>query len=175
MAGTAMTSPVGSFDITPILTAIGVFVTAIGVLIAAIGVWISTENAKKRATIDLILAERNDEKLQEAMAKVNEMAKSEDNIFAIYANDNKDEDTAKQRAYIIKLLNQREFVSAGVLGGALHEKMYKSSSYSMFLRDWDNLQSFIYELRIKRNKETIFQEFECLAKRWKNKPLKKKV
>lgn len=37
---------------TPILTVIGVFV-------AAYGIMRNTENAKKRATIDMIMAERN--------------------------------------------------------------------------------------------------------------------
>ncbi|STZ08652.1 Uncharacterised protein [Moraxella caprae] len=151
--------------ITPILTAIGVF-------IAAFGVWQNTQNAKKRATIDMIMAERNDKLLQEAIASVNQMAK-EDVIFAIYASD--DESNFEKRKHIIKLLNQREFVSAGVLGGALHETMYKNFSYSMFLRDWNNLKSFVYELRQKRKNPTIFQEFELLAIKWQNKPLKTKV
>ncbi|WP_141742796.1 DUF4760 domain-containing protein, partial [Neisseria sp. HMSC31F04] len=48
---------------TPILTAIGVFV-------ASYGIMRNTENAKKRATIDMIMAERNNEELQaETFAK----------------------------------------------------------------------------------------------------------
>ncbi len=151
--------------ITPIITAIGVFV-------AAYTIRNNTENAKKKATIDLIMAERNDASLQEAITKVNEMAKIKGHIFAIYASD--DESNFENRKHIIKLLNQREFISAGVLGGALHETMYKNFSYSMFLRDWNNLKAFIYELRRTRNNHTIFQEFECLATKWENKPLKKR-
>ncbi|EOF8974643.1 DUF4760 domain-containing protein [Neisseria gonorrhoeae] len=45
---------------TPILTVIGVFV-------AAYGIMRNTENAKKRATIDMIMAERNNAALQEAI------------------------------------------------------------------------------------------------------------
>lgn len=93
------------------------------------------------------MAERNDQSLQEAITKVNELAKIDGNIFAIYVA----EDQLENRKHIIKLLNQREFISVGVLGGALHETMYKQFSYSMFLRDWNNLKAFIYELRRTRN------------------------
>ena len=78
------------------------------------------------------------------------------------------------RKHILKVLNQREFVSAGVLGGALHEKMYKDFQYSMLLRDWDNLSGFILELRRVRSAPTAFQEFETLVKKWKKRPLKVK-
>lgn len=164
MDGMAMTNLTNALQIiTPILTAIGVF-------IGAYTIRNNTENAKKKATIDLIMAERNDQSLQEAITKVNELAKIDGNIFAIYVA----EDQLENRKHIIKLLNQREFISAGVLGGALHETMYKQFSYSMFLRDWNNLKAFIYELRRTRNNHTIFQEFECLATKWENKPLKKR-
>ena len=48
---------------TPILTVIGVFV-------AAYGIMRNTENAKKRATIDMIMVERNNAALQEAITIV---------------------------------------------------------------------------------------------------------
>lgn len=54
---------------TPILTVIGVFV-------AAYGIMRNTENAKKRATIDMIMAERNNAALQEAITIVNGLAKT---------------------------------------------------------------------------------------------------
>ncbi|MCV6674197.1 DUF4760 domain-containing protein, partial [Neisseria meningitidis] len=59
-------------------------------------------------------------------------------------------------------------------GGALHEKMYKDFEYSMLLRDWDNLSSFIFEIRRIRSAPTAFQEFEAVARKWKKKPLKTK-
>ena len=150
---------------TPILTAIGVFV-------AAYGVMRNTENAKKRATIDMIMAERNNVPLQEAISRVNEMAKTEGCIFATYMSEK--EEHQGDRKHILKVLNQREFVSAGVLGGALHEKMYKDFQYSMLLRDWDNLSGFILELRRVRSAPTAFQEFETLVKKWEKRPLKVK-
>ncbi|EPI0225326.1 DUF4760 domain-containing protein [Neisseria gonorrhoeae] len=62
---------------TPILTVIGVFV-------AAYGIMRNTENAKKRATIDMIMAERNNAALQEAITIVNGLAKTDGCILATY-------------------------------------------------------------------------------------------
>lgn len=147
-------------------------VTAIGVAIAAMSIYRNTDNARKRATLDMIVMERNDQPLQDSIRIVNELSKTRGLVFNTYMSD-KEEDKQK-KTQILRVLNQREFVSAGVLNGALHEKMYKTFSYSMLLRDWCNLRGFIYELREMRNAPTAFQEFETLAKRWKKTPLKEK-
>ncbi|STZ76695.1 DUF4760 domain-containing protein [Bergeriella denitrificans] len=151
--------------ITPILTVIGVFV-------AAYGIFRNTENAKKRATIDLIIMQRNDEALQKAIKRVNEMSKTEGCIFSTYIAET--EETYEDRESILKVLNQREFVAAGVLRGAFHEPLFKEFEYSILLRDWNNLNGFIQDIRRIRNAPTAFQEFETLAKKWKKKPLKVK-
>lgn len=153
------------YFVTPIATAVGVFV-------ASFSVYRNTESAKKRATIDMIVTERNDKPLQDAITKVNELAKDPGKIFATYLSEDAEDKITRQ--CIFKVLNQREFVSAGVMDGALHKGMYKNFSYSMFLRDWSNLKGFIYELRKTRNAPTAFQEFETLAKEWEKKPLKVK-
>lgn len=164
MAGMVMTEALLTLG-TPILTAIGVFV-------AAYGVWRNTDNAKKRATIDMIMAERNNIDLQNAIKRVNELAKQEGCIFSTYCSD--DEKHQSDRSDILKVLNHREFVAAGVLGGALHEQIYKSFQYSILKRDWDNLGGFVIELRRLKKAPTVFQEFETLVRKWKKKPLKVK-
>ncbi|BEQ17854.1 hypothetical protein NmNIID835_05010 [Neisseria meningitidis] len=75
-AGTAMTDNLIQIA-TPILTVIGVFV-------AAYGIMRNTENAKKRATIDMIMAERNNAALQEAITIVNGLAKTDGCIRHLY-------------------------------------------------------------------------------------------
>lgn len=146
--------------------------TSIGVAIAAFGVFRNTENAKKRATIDLIMIERNDEKLQNAIKEVNDLAKTPGCVLAAYSSE--DESMKDARGSIIRVLNQREFVSAGVLSGSFHGKLYKSFEYSLIMRDWSNLSGFIFEIRKLRGTPTLFQEFETLVKKWKKKPLKVK-
>ncbi|SCC19713.1 protein of unknown function [Snodgrassella sp. R-53583] len=147
--------------------------TAIGVIVAAWSIYTNTKNAKKRGTIDMIVAERNNSELQKAVSRVNQLAKqNKECIYAAYISE--DEKFSEDRAAILKVLNHREFMSVAILGGALDEKIYKSFQYSMHMRDWDNLSGFVTELRNKKQIQTMFQEFECLAKRWKKKPLKEK-
>lgn len=147
-------------------------VTAIGVIVAAVSIYRNTDNARKRATLDMIVMERNDKELQVSIRKTNELSKTPGLVFNTYISEKEEDKEARQQ--ILRVLNQREFVSGGVLNGALHEKMYKVFSYSMLLRDWCNLRGFIYELREMRNAPTAFQEFETLAKKWKKSPLKEK-
>lgn len=147
--------------------------TAVGVIIAAYNIYKNTQNAKKRGTIDMIVAENNNSELQKAISRVNQLAKDDKNcIFAVYISE--DEKLAEDRAAILKVLNHREFMSVAILGGALDEKIYKSFQYSMHMRDWNNLSGFVNELRKKKQIDTIFQEFECLSQKWKEKPLKEK-
>ena len=147
--------------------------TAVGVIIAAYNIYKNTQNAKKRGTIDMIVAENNNSELQKAISRVNQLAKDDKNcIFAVYSSE--EEKFADDRAAILEVLNHREFMSGAILEGALDEKIYKSFQYTMFIRDWDNLSGFVNELRKKKGIQTIFQEFEYLAKRWKEKPLKEK-
>lgn len=147
--------------------------TVIGVIIAACSIYKNTQNAKKRGTIDMIVAENNNSELQKAISRVNQLAKDDkDCIFAAYISE--DEKLAEDRAAILKVLNHREFMSVAILGGALDEKIYKSFQYSMHMRDWNNLSGFVNELRKKKQIDTIFQEFECLSQKWKEKPLKEK-
>lgn len=80
MAGMVMTSTILANIITPILTTIGVFV-------AAFSIWQSNNSAKKRATIDMLMAERNNALLQDAITEVNELAKKDNNIFAVYVSE----------------------------------------------------------------------------------------
>lgn len=147
--------------------------TVIGVIIAAWSIYTNTQNTKKRGTIDMIVQERNNSELQKAVSRVNQLAKqNKECIYATYISE--DEKFAEDRAAILKVLNHREFMSVAILGGALDEKIYKSFQYSMHMRDWNNLSGFVTELRKKKQIDTMFQEFECLAKRWKKKPLKEK-
>ena len=76
---------------------------------------------------------------------------------------------------IIEVLNFREFVSVGINTGIIGEKVYKRAYCSVMIRDWKLLKSTIFSIREKQNKQTLFQDFEILAKRWEKSPLKEKI
>ena len=70
------------------------------------------------------------------------------------------------------ILNTHEFVAAGIRKGAYSETLYKHMRFSATMRDWKACEGFIAEFRRQHKVDTIWQEFECLAKRWKKHPLK---
>lgn len=153
-------------SVTPTLTAVGVF-------IAAYQVWRGTENTKKRATLDMIMFERGSAELQAALTYVSNLANMSDTVFSVYVPENPEYHIGRQ--HILRLLNHREFVSASLLNGTLHERMYKDFYYSTMIRNWEHLRGFVFELRKAKNRQTLFQEFEILAKRWQKRPLKVKT
>lgn len=74
---------------------------------------------------------------------------------------------------LLILLNKYEFTAQGIRNAAFEEKIYKSMQYSTIMRIWKRSKPLIEEIRRIEEIETIYQEFEWLAKRWEKKPLKK--
>lgn len=123
--------------------------------------------AKKRATIDLVLHQKSDQKLIDALSEVYEMHRQESNLFEHLPTLQSD-----QGKCIRLVLNSHEFVALGIRRGAFDEQLYKEMQCTNFLKVWDATRSLIYEIRRQQKSETLFQEFEWLAKRWKRCPVK---
>jgi|ERR1039458_209412 hypothetical protein len=141
------------------------FLSALGAL------WIIRSREKserRRATIDLVLHQKADPKLQEAKRHVLTMHANHVQNFARYLEDRNTEDCKN----ILLLLNNYEFISAGIRESALDEEIYKRVQYSVLVKDWDALGGFVMEFRRIEERPTLFQEFEYLAKRWKKDKLK---
>lgn len=139
--------------------------------IAALATIVSNKiNSQQRATIDLILHQKIDVNLIEAKKIWSEVKNNEQ--FEELACKENEKDT-QRRPHILNILNNYEFIALGVRTGAFHEKTYKRAFYGVLTRDWDSCEAFITALRRQQGSETLFQEFEALAKKWKKKPLKK--
>lgn len=142
---------------------------------AMVAFWAVRRNqiiARKRATIDLVLAQRSDEKLQvhkDCFVKLND-DKNGNNLATYASKPHKGGEEAKA---ILGVLNNYEFIAAGIREGAFCEKTYKRMVYGILVQDYEALKGFIQEVRRSREHKTLFQEFEWLGKKWKKKPLKK--
>ena len=124
------------------------------------------------ATMQLIIHQRSDERLNDAVDLMGKLARAQKDFsdLSIYFHDL---ESIESRA-IINVLNFREFVSVGINSGILDEETYKRSYYSLMLRDWKNLRKTIEAIRTSRNgSPTNFQEFEKLVYRWEQKPIRK--
>ena len=130
--------------------------------------------ARKRATIDHIIHQKSDKDYLAAIHCVYELHEQKTPLVSYCAKQEGNSDMEKHRSCILAVLNNHEFIALGIRKKAFDEKIYKDLQYSNFLKVWDSCQGFIAELRRTRAKDTLFQEFEWLATRWKNNPLKVK-
>jgi hypothetical protein len=123
---------------------------------------------RRRATVDLVLHQKNDTDLKAANELVNPLL-NDQNITKYSNKEHMKSDEAKA---IFTVLNNYEFIATGIKEKTFDLALYKRMKYGMVMRDWDEFRPFIYDVRNTRNRPTIYQEFEWLAKEFKKDPLK---
>lgn len=119
--------------------------------------------SQQRATIDLLLTQRTDQNLIESKKAVGAIHNNGGDFTSLATRDKALDDT---RSHILSIINNYEFIALGIREGALDESIYKRAVYSQVMRDWRAMKAFIMELRRQNQIDTLFQEFELLAKRW---------
>jgi Domain of unknown function (DUF4760) len=123
--------------------------------------------AKKRALIDLIIHQKSDEKLLAATQVVYRLHEDGKHLSALVGTD------SEERRSILLVLNNQEFIATGIRMGAFDEKVYKQMQCSNVRKLWTTASGFVQELRKIDGRQTIFQDFEKLALKWDNNPIKK--
>lgn len=153
---------------------LSVIQTSAIVITGIAAIWTLRSNSKlsrHRATIELLLAQRTDERLIKAKQEMSKMHLNQDLSITSLACKGMEEN--ENRQYVLIILNNYEFISVGIREKALDEKVYKRAQHSTLIRDWKATKAFITELRTQNNIPTLFQEFEYLYNRWAANPLKK--
>jgi hypothetical protein len=143
-------------------------ILGISAIVALFAVYRNSVINRRRATVDLVLHQKNDTDLADANKIINPLLKS-NNITKYSDDEYKDSD---ERAAILEILNNYEFIAVGIREKAFDLALYKRMKYSIVVRDWDCFKSFVYDLRQKKGSKTPFQEFEWLAKKFKKNKLK---
>ena len=138
------------------------------------------KRARRRATIDLVLVENQDENFREVKEKYAAMRVQENSFTLLVCEqttcDERKKVIAEQKEILIAILNQYEFIAAAIFEDSLDEDLYRRMKKSVFIRDWEALEGFVLELRKQEQRDKIFCETERLALRWKNeKPRKNKI
>lgn len=103
---------------------------------------------------------RNSRKLENDVKKAKERIK--DSIL-------KDEMLKDDIHYV---LNYYEQISLGIRVEAFEEDLFKNLHYSSFMKLWKCAHPLILQIRTISGKDTIYQEIEILAMKWKNEPIK---
>lgn len=123
--------------------------------------------SRTRATIDLIINQKGDKDLLAAIEKVYSMQR-EKVQFSTFAN----QSDSEEHKCILRVLNNHEFISLGIRQNVFNEKIYKLMQYSNVMKVWNSSGGIIADIRHASGKQTVFQEFEWLANRWKKSPIK---
>ena len=159
-----------SLNFSDIMTAIQAVILFLGLGATVFTLFLQNKANKRLATLNLIIHQRSDEKLNNAIDLVFKLATEStdfDDLSKYLINKDSEERNA-----ILKVLNYREFVAVGINSGIIDEKAYKQAYYSVTIRDWNILQKTIISIRNNRKSQTLFQDFEFLVRKWKKKPLK---
>ena len=140
---------------------------------ATAAVWViraSDRSQQRRATIELVIHQKLDDKLRNAKAYVAALHEKQEGNWAKYL----EQPHSDEISHLMTVLNNYEFIASGIHQDALDGRLFKSMQYSVVVRDWAALKPLVMELRRKWERDTLFQEFEELAAKWKGLPLKKR-
>jgi hypothetical protein len=91
------------------------------------------------------------------------------NMNRLAKTENFNSEDAKKIRYT---LNFYETISVGIQEGIYDEMMFKRVTCGSVIGAYDRTISLILAIRAETKRDTIFSEFEWLAKRWKANPLK---
>ena len=130
-------------------------------------IYYNGKQARTRALIDLLVNHKSDITLTAVTRRVYAL---QENGGRLSHHVDKDSDERKD---ILKVLNTHEFIAVGVRMKAFDERVYKEMQCTNVLRLWSAARGFVQEIRAADGKETIFQDFERMAKCWKKSPVKK--
>ena len=146
----------------------------IGLGFTALSVWNTKRDNRRMATVDLILRQRENKTLNDAVYIITSLVKGND--FPCLHQYLDKEKHPNERKAILDLLNYREFVAVGINIGIIDEEIYKRSYYNIILRDWKWMRQTVESIRnSEKGHSTNFQDFEKLVKRWQKHPLKKNI
>lgn len=148
----------------------------IGVLVALCTIIYNVKTAKKTQTANFLFESRQDEHYLESLhvlKKIHRSGKSFRSYVFPCEGMQITEGEMEERRKFQYILNFYERVSVSVREGIYNEQMIKRTSFTTVMETYDIAEPLIKAIREYTGKETIYQEFEWLVKRWKAKPLKK--
>ena len=118
--------------------------------------------AKRRATLDIILAQQSNALLLEPRRKF--VALRDSGTITKYAlPENADSEEALP---ILSILNFNELIAIGVSEKTVDERIYKRYYRTEYVNDWIGCKPFVEELRQQSGNPNFYCEIEALAKRW---------
>jgi len=131
----------------------------------------ASKGQERRATIELMLNQNANPELKKATNFIKDLHRSGQTNVALYIQDRK----SPEYLMLVYLLNTYEFTAAAIKEKALDEDLLKRMQYTVILNNWKVLEPFVIVLRNTDKHETLFQEIQLMAERWKLNPLQKDI
>lgn len=161
-----------NIDLSEWLLIVQAVILCFGLGFTALSIRNTRQDNRRRATVDLILHQRNNQELNNAIECVSNLVQGDD-FPSLHTYLDKQKHPLERKA-ILAVLNYREFVAVGINTGIIDEEIYKRSYYNIILRDWKLLNKTIESIRNSpKGHKTNFQDFEILVCRWEANPLNK--
>lgn len=150
--------------------------TAAIVLTAIFAAWAvhsSRQMTRRKNSADVIFNSKNDDRLRDGIRTIRRLNDDSNVEISKYAYEQSaDEATQKDSAAVNYVLNYYEYVAVGIKRGIYDESILKDSSYTTLVHMYEFCLPYIENVRRLRQRSTTWCEFEKLALRWVDKPLK---
>lgn len=143
----------------------------IAAAIAVISIVNSRHIARKKQSIDMLMDMRCDKLMNDALATISKLHNNDEGLRKFAQPSNR----ASEEAEHLRLaLNHFEYIAVGIRSGIYDEILVKDGIYTTIVDTFFKTEPYIKAVRQVTNRETIYQDFECLARRWDNKKLQKR-
>ncbi|MBO1323582.1 DUF4760 domain-containing protein [Acetobacter sp. TBRC 12305] len=121
--------------------------------------------AKKKATMDLILLEQTNDYILQKRTEFLKLKKEGDLVK--WADPQRSGDT--EASSIATVINKYEMIAIGIKNDSICADIYYDWLGSTLISDWEELCTFIGELRRMSKNYNLYINFEKLALEWRNK------
>lgn len=144
-------------------------VSALTFIVGVVSLIINSKHSKQRATVDLIIRQRDDSEYLPSVRTIMELHKK--NRCATEFPELMTPGSPEGEA-LKKVLNEQELIAVGIREKAFNEEIYKQMQYTGIVNLWNATEKMVYFIRKQRQSKTIYRDFERLAKKWKANPLR---
>ncbi len=144
---------------------------ALAAILAAIAVWRAGVIERRKAAAEVIFSSRRDDELRKAIRHVILLHAGDQNIARYAKADQLDTDASKLIRYA---LNHYEYISVGIQQHIYDEQIFFDSMHTTVKSLYSKTKPYIDEARGRLGAPTVYQEFEWLACRWKDRKVKPK-
>lgn len=153
-------------------------VVSLGLIVAVVTIIFNVSTAKKVHTSVFLAESRFDRDYKKGLSTLKSVHESGGRFRALIiptAGTTLSDDDKSQGREIIYCLSFYERMAVSIRNKIFDETMVKEVFYSSVVNNYRRSEPLIKAIREKERKVTYFQEYQWLAEKWINNPLKEKV